>query len=71
MAIDIQLVETYGAYWISTRMNGRELERRGPYHNADAAEAMAARMTALCGGLFNQPVHAGAMPTQAVRQQRA
>jgi len=41
LVIDIRPVEIDGKHYIGTSMNGREMERRGPYPTAAAAEAMA------------------------------
>ena len=45
-------VEIDGQHWVSVNMDGHEMERRGPFPDADAAEAMAARLGAICRGLF-------------------
>jgi hypothetical protein len=37
-------------------MDGRALERRGPFSSADEAEVMAARLVAICRGLFYWPM---------------
>ena len=41
LVIDIRPVELDGKHYVSMRMNGRELEQRGPYPTAAAAEAVA------------------------------
>src|SRR5215467_3125310 len=41
LVIDIRPIEIDGKHYISMNMNGRELEQRGPYPTAAAAEAMA------------------------------
>src|SRR5262249_24485045 len=41
LVIDIRPVEIDGKHYVSMSMNGREMEQRGPYPTAAAAEAMA------------------------------
>jgi len=41
LVIDIRPVEIDGKHYVSVSMNGREMEQRGPYSVAAAAEAMA------------------------------
>src|SRR5262249_13159344 len=41
LIIDIRPVEIDGKHYVSMGMNGREMEQRGPYPTAAAAEAMA------------------------------
>ena len=54
--IDIQLIKIGDAHWVSPRMDGHELERRGPFSTMDEAEAMAARIGTLCRALFHSGV---------------
>jgi hypothetical protein len=41
LVIDIRPVEIDGKHYVSMSMNGREMEQRGPYPTAAAAEAVA------------------------------
>src|SRR5215831_13760133 len=41
LVIDIRPIELDGKHYVSMRMNGREMEQRGPYPTAAAAEAVA------------------------------
>src|SRR5262245_18528525 len=41
LVIDIRPVEIDGTHYVGMSMNGREMEQRGPYPTAAAAEAMA------------------------------
>src|SRR5262249_32312240 len=41
LVIDIRPVEIDGKHYVGISMNGREMEQRGPYPSATAAEAMA------------------------------
>jgi hypothetical protein len=57
-------IESNGQFWVSTTMEGRET-KYGPYPNRDAAEATAARLAAVCRGMFRLPVRTCAAPTPA------
>jgi hypothetical protein len=46
LIIDIRPIEIDGKYYVDMSMNGRELEQRGPYPTAAAAEAMARELIA-------------------------
>jgi hypothetical protein len=46
LIIDIRPVEIDGKHYVSMSMNGREMEQRGPYPTAAAAEAMARELIA-------------------------
>lgn len=47
--------EVDGTHWVSINMDGRE-QLRGPFASAYEAEAAAARLAAVCRGIFHQPV---------------
>ena len=69
-SVDITTIETDGAHWLRVAVDGGELTPRGPFADADAAQAMANRFATICRSL-DWPVnfhHTG--PTPAVRQQR-
>ena len=59
--MNITTIEADGTYWVSMRMDGCELEPRGPFSTAEAAETTAARFAAVCRSLFHQPVQIGAV----------
>jgi hypothetical protein len=44
MTIDIQPVKLDGQHWVNVSIDGTAMERRGPYVDADEAEAMARRL---------------------------
>jgi hypothetical protein len=44
MTIDIQPVKLDGQHWVNVIIGGHEMERRGPYPDADAAELAAERL---------------------------
>src|SRR5262249_55884184 len=44
LVIDIRPVEIDGKHYVGTSLNGREMEQRGPYPSAAAAEAMARKL---------------------------
>ena len=62
---DIQPIEIDGKHYIDGVVDGQELQRRGPFQNAEAAEATAAQLASFCRGLLRGPVHVGAAPTAA------
>ena len=66
--IAITPTETGGQFWVRISMDGHEMERRGPYPDADTAEVVATRLAAWCRAM-NAEVH---MPAAAPkgRQQR-
>jgi hypothetical protein len=51
MVISIQPVETEGTFWVHLALDGQPMERRGPFHDPGEAEAMAARLAAICRAL--------------------
>jgi hypothetical protein len=42
--IDIKPIEIDGKFWIMVIMDGREINWRGPFADADVAETVAARL---------------------------
>jgi hypothetical protein len=44
MVINIQPVKLDGQHWVNVIIGGHEIERRGPFLNADTAEIWAERM---------------------------
>ena len=48
MTIDIQPVKLDGQHWVNVTIGGSEMERRGPFPDADEAEIMATRLAAMC-----------------------
>ena len=67
---DIQPIEIDGKHYIDVVVDGQELQRRGPFQDAEAAEATAAQLASFCRGLLRQPVNIGAAPTPHKSQQR-
>ena len=62
-------IEIAGEHWVDISMDGRALKRRGPFADADAAEAMAMRLGEICRGLFHSgPI--GVAPTPAATHKR-
>jgi hypothetical protein len=61
MPTSIQLIEIDGQHWVSVSLDGLALERRGPFPDVSAAEAMAARLAAICRELAHgtMEVHHG------------
>jgi hypothetical protein len=57
--INIQPVETEGAFWVRLSMDGCAMEPRGPFATPDEAEAVAHRIAGICRGAFRQPVSIG------------
>jgi hypothetical protein len=57
MITTIQPVEADGYFWIDITIDGRELNRRGPFATIDEVETTASRLAAICRGLLCQPVH--------------
>ena len=55
MSTEIRPIESDGQFWIDISLDGHET-RYGPYSDATAAAATAARMGAVCRSLFHQPV---------------
>ena len=43
-SIDIKPIEIDGKFWIMVIMDGREINWRGPFADADVAETVAARL---------------------------
>ena len=59
LVIDIRPIEIDGKHYVGMSMNGREMERRGPYPTAAAAEAMARELiTAAQEAATKVPPHA-------------
>ena len=65
---DIQPIEIDGEHWITISMDGCELEKRGPFDSAEAAEVMAAQFGAICRGVLRQPVRIGVVRQAATKQ---
>jgi hypothetical protein len=51
--IDIKPVEIDGKFWVMVIMDGHEMEWRGPYPDADTAEAIANRLGRFSRALTN------------------
>ena len=45
MVVDVQPVELSGKFWVNVSIGGSAMEPRGPFPNADEAEAMAGRLS--------------------------
>ena len=53
MTTDITAVEADGQFYVNVSLDGHD-KQYGPYSTADEAEIMAARMGAICRGVFHQ-----------------
>jgi hypothetical protein len=51
----IRLIELDGQHWIDMIVDGCALQRRGPFANADEAEAMAIQFAGVCS-VLNRPM---------------
>jgi hypothetical protein len=60
-------IEIDGQFWIAIQLDGDE-KRYGPYSDAEAAEAMAARMGKICRGVFHQTVQIGVVQQPAANR---
>ena len=69
MTTDITAVEADGQFYVNVSLDGHD-KQYGPYSTADEAEIMAARMGAICRGVFHQPVAIGATCAAAGSQAR-
>ena len=58
MTTDITAVEADGQFYVNVSLDGHD-KQYGPYSTADEAEIMAARMGAICRGVFHQQVAIG------------
>jgi hypothetical protein len=68
---DIQPIEIDGKHYVDVSIDGQELQRRGPFQNAEAAEATAARFAAFCRGLlrrFPPPSRSKVRPLEKFRR---
>jgi len=52
MTTDITTVEADGQFYVNVSLDGHD-KQYGPYSTADEAEIMAARMGAICRGVFH------------------
>jgi hypothetical protein len=57
-------MEIGGQFWIAIQHE----KRYGPYSDAEAAEAMAARMGKICRGVFHQTVQIGVVQQPAANR---
>jgi hypothetical protein len=64
MTTDITAVEADGQFYVNVSLDGHD-KQYGPYSTADEAEIMAARMGAICRGVFHQQVAIGVVPRSA------
>jgi hypothetical protein len=69
MTTDITAVEADGQFYVNVSLDGHD-KQYGPYSTADEAEIMAARMGAICRGVFHQQVAIGATCAAAGSQAR-
>jgi hypothetical protein len=60
-------IEIDGQFWIAIQLDGDE-KRYGLYSDAEAAEAMAARMGKICRGVFHQTVQFGVVQQPAANR---
>ena len=56
MTTDITTVEADGQFYVNVSLDGHD-KQYGPYSTADEAEIMAARMGAICRGVFHHRGH--------------
>ena len=70
MTTNITTVEADGQFFVDVSMDGHD-KQYGPYSTADEAEIMAARMGAICRGVFHQPVAIGARSGPPAASRRA
>ena len=70
MIAHIQPIETCGRHWVRIDMDGCELQPRGPFPYADAAEAMAIRIAAVCRAMHTE-MHSVVPTPAAQRRHRA
>ena len=70
MTTDITAVEADGQFYVNVSLDGHD-KQYGPYSTADEAEIMAARMGAICRGVFHQQVAIGATWRQTAARRRA
>ena len=61
MIANITPAEADGQFWVRLSLDGSEMERRGPFANADEAGAMAARLAGICRAMHAE-VHMQAAP---------
>lgn len=54
-ANEIRTIEADGLFWVTIRMDGEALSRRGPYSSADEAESVAIQFAGICR-TCNQPM---------------
>ena len=68
MITDITPIEIKGEHWVRIRIDGCELEPRGPF-SADEAEATAVQIAAVCRAMHAE-VHMRAAPRMAAARAR-
>ena len=67
MTTNITTVEADGRVYVNVSLDGHD-KQYGPYSTADEAEIMAARMGAICRGVFHQQVATSIVPQPAGRR---
>ena len=67
MTTDITAVEADGQFYVKVSLDGHD-KQYGPYCTADEAEIMAARMGAVCRGVFHQQVAIGVVRQPAANR---
>ena len=60
-------IEIDGQFYVSVLLDGHE-KRYGPYPDTEAADTMAARMGAICRGVFHQTVQIGVVQQPAANR---
>ena len=64
----IQPIERNGRFWVEVVIDGRKLNRYGPYANSDAAEAMARQIVGVCRSLFHSGPIVVRLPASGLRK---
>jgi hypothetical protein len=67
---NITAVEADGQFYVNVSLAGGD-KQYGPYSTADEVEIMAARMGAICRGVFHQQVAIGARSGPLAASRRA
>jgi hypothetical protein len=51
MIVEVEPVKLDGQHWVSVTIGGSEMERRGPFADADEAESVAGRLSRVAHAL--------------------
>jgi hypothetical protein len=61
---NIRLVKIGNDHWVSTTIDGQELQQQGPFADETEAEAAATRIAGVCQAIFHSEVVVAPMPTR-------